>query len=151
MIEQANNWRGLLGGGGSGRRGRRAAGGRPAGSQRGPGRRAGGRRVNWDEVLSSVPQRFGVEDIMKHPGAASKGRAQVYPALTRWETAGRIRRISKGVYEKGGSGGGGRGARGARSTGKRAGRRGRRPAPKKGGRRPGRKPKGAAAQAESGS
>lgn len=37
---------------------------------------------------------------MKHPGAASKGRAQAYPALNRWEATKRIKRVSKGVYEK---------------------------------------------------
>ena len=39
---------------------------------------------------------------MKHPGAAAKGRAQVYPALNRWETTKRVRRVGKGVYEKAG-------------------------------------------------
>lgn len=129
MIEQAENWRSLLGGAF-----RSARRGRPPGSGRG-GRRAagGGGRVSWDEVLASVPQRFGVEDIMKHPGAASKGRPQVYPALTRWETAGRVRRVSKGVYEKvAGGGSSGRGRRGG-GAGKKARRRGR-PAAAKGGR-----------------
>ena len=75
---------------------------------RGPGRppgaaRSGGKRVKWDEVLSFLPKRFGVEDVMKHPGAAAKGRAQVYPALNRWETTKRVRRVGKGVYEKAGT------------------------------------------------
>jgi hypothetical protein len=39
---------------------------------------------------------------MKHPGAAAKGRGQVYPALNRWEATKRIRRVDKGVYEKAG-------------------------------------------------
>lgn len=59
--------------------------------------------MNWDEVLGSLPNRFAVDDVLKHPGAAAKGRNQVYPALTRWEAAKRIRRVSKGVYEKGGT------------------------------------------------
>ena len=75
---------------------------------RGPGRppaarRSGGKRVKWDEVLAFLPKRFGVEDVMKHPGAAAKGRAQVYPALNRWETTKRVRRVGKGVYEKAGA------------------------------------------------
>lgn len=77
------------------RRGRSAGATRPRGSH----------RVNWDEVLSSVPQRFGIEDVMKHPGAAAKGRAQVYPALNRWEATKRITRVSKGIYEKAVAGG----------------------------------------------
>jgi hypothetical protein len=66
--------------------------------------------VSWEEVLSSVPQRFGVEDVMKHPGAAAKGRAQVYPALNRWEATKRIKRVGKGVYEKAGGAGVAQGA-----------------------------------------
>ena len=109
LREQAEVWRKAVSGkattalglgGGAGRRGRPAGVTRPRGSN----------RVNWDEVLSSVPQRFGVEDVMKHPGAAAKGRAQVYPALNRWEATKRIKRVSKGVYEKAGGAGTARGA-----------------------------------------
>lgn len=106
LREQAEVWRKAVGGKaasalglgrGAGRRGSSAGATRPRGSN----------RVNWDEVLSSVPQRFGVEDVMKHPGAAAKGRAQVYPALNRWEATKRVKRVGKGVYEK---------ARGANAT-----------------------------------
>ena len=76
--------------------------GRPVGS--GKGRPKGSARVSWDEVLASVPKRFGVLDVMKHPGAAAKGRAQVYPALNRWEATKRIKRVDKGTYEKLGGG-----------------------------------------------
>lgn len=86
-----------------------AGGGARTATTRGPGRppaaasgRSGGKRVKWDEVLAFLPKRFGVEDVMKHPGAAAKGRAQVYPALNRWETTKRVRRVGKGVYEKAG-------------------------------------------------
>ncbi|HZT07807.1 MAG TPA: hypothetical protein VFC51_12305 [Chloroflexota bacterium] len=92
MMTQLDGWRAFANGGR--RRGRTAA------ARRSPGRPRGGKRVNWDEVLASLPKKFGVEDIMKHPGAAAKGRAQAYPALTRWETSGRIERIDKGRYEK---------------------------------------------------
>ncbi len=94
---QLHQWRQLAG-----------SGARTAAATRGPGRppgaaRSGGKRVKWDEVLSFLPKRFGVEDVMKHPGAAAKGRAQVYPALNRWETTKRVRRVGKGVYEKAGA------------------------------------------------
>lgn len=62
--------------------------------------KASGLRVDWDAVLKQVPNRFGVEQIMKIKSAASKGRAQVYPALNRWESTGRIKRVEKGVYVK---------------------------------------------------
>jgi hypothetical protein len=98
---------------------------------RGPGRRpgaapgrSGGKRVKWDDVLAFLPKRFGVEDVMKHPGAAAKGRAQVYPALNRWETTKRVRRVGKGVYEKlGGDSPGASGTPAKRGAGKKGARR----------------------------
>lgn len=100
LRDQFDTWRALAGGGraAAGRRPGRPAG-RPAGARRS---RSGGKRVKWDEVLAFVPKRFGVQDVMKHPGAAAKGRAQVYPALNRWESTKRIRRVGKGIYEKSG-------------------------------------------------
>jgi hypothetical protein len=100
LREQFTTWQQLAGGRGVPTR--RA--GRPVGRPPGATKRArsGGQRVKWDEVLAFVPKRFGVQDVMKHPGAAAKGRAQVYPALNRWESTKRIRRVGKGIYEKGG-------------------------------------------------
>ncbi|MEW6268304.1 MAG: hypothetical protein AB1689_03290 [Thermodesulfobacteriota bacterium] len=51
-------------------------------------------------MLASVPEKFGVEDVMKHPGARAKGRAQVYPALSRWMQASKIKKIGKGRYQR---------------------------------------------------
>lgn len=96
MVEQAESWRALLGGGPARRGPRRPA--KTAGRK--PGARRGGQRVSWDEVLASVPKVFGIKDVLEHSGAASKGRAQIYPAFTRWEAAGHIKRVSKGQYEK---------------------------------------------------
>lgn len=101
LRDQLESWRQLAGGAVRSAVGRGP--GRPAG--RPPGRRvSGGGRVKWEEVLEFLPKRFGVQDVMKHPGAASKGRAQVYPALNRWETSKRIKRVGKGLYEKAGGG-----------------------------------------------
>ena len=101
LVQQAEGWRAALGGGArsirlAARRGVRRAGGGTA--VRASGR--SGSRVDWDEVLASVPARFGVDDVLKHPGARAKGRAQIYPALTRWETAKKVRRVGKGKYER---------------------------------------------------
>jgi hypothetical protein len=99
LRRQAETWRATLGQVGSGpAMGINGAGrvrrGRPISRNRSAG------RVDWDQVLASVPKRFGVDDIVKHPGARAKGRAQIYPALTRWEAAKKIRRVAKGQYEK---------------------------------------------------
>lgn len=100
LREQAEVWRNAIDGKIASSVGRGIAGRR--GSSAGATRPRGSDRVNWDDVLSSVPHRFGVEDVMKHPGAAAKGRAQVYPALSRWEATKRIKRVAKGTYEKAG-------------------------------------------------
>ena len=57
-------------------------------------------RVSWDEVLGSVPTQFGIADVMKHPDARSKGREQVYAALSRWLGDKKVRRVGFGKYEK---------------------------------------------------
>ncbi|HEY8515917.1 MAG TPA: hypothetical protein VIS07_10430 [Candidatus Binatia bacterium] len=108
MRAQADSWRQVFGGSAPRR-------GRPPGRTSG---RSGGKRLDWNEVLRFVPKRFGVEDVMKHPGAAAKGRAQVYPALNRWENAKLIRRVGKGVYEKVEEGGEQREPRAKRGAGK---------------------------------
>lgn len=60
----------------------------------------GAARVDWDEVLASVPATFGVADILEHPGARSRGRAQAYPALTRWQQAKKIKKVGTGRYQR---------------------------------------------------
>jgi hypothetical protein len=108
LLSQASLWRDAIGGSSSG--GRRMAGpanGRRSGvARRGarrdagaPGRRRA-KRVSWDEVLRSVPEKFSVADVMKHPGARSKGRVQIYPALTRWQHGKKIKKIGKGKYQR---------------------------------------------------
>jgi len=99
LKAQGDSWRAALGGKFPSPLGARRGPGRPPGRSAGV-RRSGGTRVKWDEVLAFLPAQFGVQDVMKHPGAASKGRAQVYPALNRWEATKRVKRIGKGLYEK---------------------------------------------------
>jgi hypothetical protein len=120
LRAQTDQWRKVAGGKiaralGTGRRR-----GRPPGSGRA---RAKGARVKWDDVLASVPKRFGVQDVLKHPGAAAKGRAQVYPALNRWEALKRIKRVEQGVYEKVGGAAAGDGAAKKRTAAKGAAKR----------------------------
>lgn len=94
LLAEAESWRQALSG---------VAGG----ATRGGGRRSGtttkrigrkptsGKRVSWDEVLKSVPTTFSVEDVLKHPGAAARGRVQIYPALGRWAQAKRVKEVGK--------------------------------------------------------
>lgn len=114
LRAQGDSWTAALGGKIATTLGAKRGPGRPPGRVAGSGRaRAKGERVSWDDVLAFVPKRFGVQDVMKHPGAAAKGRAQVYPALNRWETTKRIKRVGKGLYEKAGAAGGDGGAEAA--------------------------------------
>jgi hypothetical protein len=111
LLSQASAWRAALAGAGnSNRRGQGRPRRRGAGKRRTGGRATArpsaargarrGNRIDWESVLSSVPSKFGVEDVIKHPGAKSKGRAQIYPALSRWLDAKKIKRIEKGRYQK---------------------------------------------------
>jgi hypothetical protein len=99
LMDQARSWRSTLGIDGGARRAASAARGGTTRRARGSGAPVG-KRVHWDEVLASVPKRFGVEDVMKHPGARAKGRVQIYPTLARWEAAKKIRRVTQGQYER---------------------------------------------------
>ncbi len=63
-------------------------------------RRTGGKRISWDDVLGGLPAKFAVNDIMKRPGVKARGRAQVYPAITRWMDAKKVKRVGKGKYQK---------------------------------------------------
>jgi hypothetical protein len=109
LVEQARIWEQAIGLGQSSpaatgpRRGRRpkAVAEGEAGKPR-PARkaRAAGPRVDWDEVLRSLPEVFGIDDVLKHPGAAAKGKAQAYPAMTRWQKAGRIEKVERGRFRR---------------------------------------------------
>lgn len=105
LVAHANAWRATLGGritaaiGGLG--GKRV---KTAKAKRGKGRPRGGKRVSWDAVLASLPESFTIEDVLKNPDAARKGRAQIYPALNRWEATKAIKRVAKGRYKRVASG-----------------------------------------------
>jgi len=105
LVAHADAWRATLGGrirtalGALG--GKRAKAPKAA---RGRGRPRGGKRVSWDAVLASLPENFTIEDVLKNPDAARKGRAQIYPALNRWEASKAIKRVAKGRYRKAAAG-----------------------------------------------
>lgn len=108
LLEQARIWEQAIamgtstGSAGTGKKRGRPAKGTVAEAAPRPARkpRAEGPRVDWDEVLRSVPEVFGMEDVLKHPGAAAKGRAQIYPAMNRWVQAQKIEKVDKGSYRR---------------------------------------------------
>lgn len=57
-------------------------------------------RLNWGAVLHGLPKTFTVDDVVARPGVGTRGRNQVYPALTRWMEGKLAERIGKGRYRK---------------------------------------------------
>ncbi len=109
LVEQARIWEQAIGLGEAlppapgkrrGRKPKGVASGEPAAPRAARKPRAAGPRVDWDEVLRSLPEVFGIEDVLKHPGAAAKGKAQSYPAMTRWQKAGRIEKVERGRFRR---------------------------------------------------
>lgn len=104
LAEEAEQWRVAISGTsptpGKGAR-RSATRRKKAASKRGTTKkRSVGKRLNWEVVLKGLPKTFSVDDVMKRPGVKARGRAQVYPSLTRWMDAKRIKRVGKGKYQK---------------------------------------------------
>lgn len=99
LVAQAEQWQAAITGTkptpGNGRP-RKKATTKPASAKK----KSGGKRVSWDGVLKGLPKTFSVDDVMKRPGVKAKGRAQVYPSLTRWMDAKKIKRVGKGKYQK---------------------------------------------------
>ncbi|MFM8410812.1 MAG: hypothetical protein ACKOCT_11090 [Alphaproteobacteria bacterium] len=99
LVAHADAWRATLGGRISAALGE--LGGKRAKAPRAKkGRPRGGKRVSWDAVLASLPESFTIEDVLKNPDAARKGRAQIYPALNRWEASKVIKCVAKGRYKR---------------------------------------------------
>ena len=103
LMSHADSWRAALGGRIAKVFGAKAVA-KPTRTRRSVGRPRGGKRVNWDGVLAALPENFTIEDVLKNPDAARKGRAQIYPALNRWEAAKAIKRTAKGRYRRVASG-----------------------------------------------
>lgn len=100
LVEQAEQWRAAIAGTKPtpGKApGRKKA---TASKRKSSKRRPGGKRTNWDDVVKGLPKTFTIDDVMKRPGVKAKGRAQVYPSLTRWMDAKKIKRVGKGKYQK---------------------------------------------------
>ena len=104
LMRQAEGWRAAIGGEGNSSSVRAPRVRRKGGVSRPIAKRGRPRaRVSWDQVLASVPTRFGVADVLKHPGARAKGKPQVYAALSRWQANKKVRRVGFGKYEKAGA------------------------------------------------
>ena len=93
LREHARMWREAISGRVAALKVRAPQGRRAAATQR-------SERVDWAEVLASLPRQFSMPDVMKHRGAAARGKPQAYVAIARWESMGRVKRLAPGQYRK---------------------------------------------------
>jgi hypothetical protein len=70
---------------------------RPAPARR-RARRA--RRVNWKAVLASLPVRFTLKTLGRHPVAGKRSKPQLYAILSRWRKEGVLAKDAGGGYRK---------------------------------------------------
>jgi len=63
------------------------------------GRKSGGKRLDWNSLLTQLPKQFKPTDVVKLKELRGKGLGQVYPALRRWQDQKLVRRLKDGSYE----------------------------------------------------
>jgi hypothetical protein len=72
---------------------------RPARARR-RGKRARSRRVDWKAVFSSLPARFNLKMLGRHPLAGKRSKPQLYAILSRWKKEGLLAKDAGGGYRK---------------------------------------------------
>lgn len=60
------------------------------------------RQVNWKEVFRSLPARFTLKMLARHPVAGRRPKAHLYAILSRWKKEGVLAKDSAGGYRKAG-------------------------------------------------
>ena len=71
-----------------------------------PMRRTMGKRVrrpatvDWNSVLKELPVSFTIDDIVKRGAVKTKLRVYVRQVLVRWVNQGKIKRVTRGRYQK---------------------------------------------------
>lgn len=70
----------------------------PAAARRRPRRRA--RQINWKKVFSSLPARFTMKSLARHPVAGKRPKPHLYAILSRWKKEGVLAKDSSGGYRK---------------------------------------------------
>ena len=70
---------------------------RPVRAKR-PSRRS--RQINWKEVFGSLPARFTLKMLVRHPIAGQRPKPHLYAILSRWKKEGLLAKDSAGGYRK---------------------------------------------------
>ena len=58
------------------------------------------RQINWKEVFSSLPARFTIKTLARHPVAGRRPKPHLYAILSRWKKEGVLAKDSAGGYRK---------------------------------------------------
>lgn len=58
------------------------------------------RQVNWKEVFASLPARFTLKALARHPVTGRRPKAHLYAILSRWKKEGLLARDPAGGYRK---------------------------------------------------
>lgn len=63
-----------------------------------PGRR--GSMIDWNAIFQNLPAEFSLDNLESHKIAREKPRAYLRQVVVRWSKEGRIKRTSRGKYQK---------------------------------------------------
>ncbi len=69
-----------------------------AAPRRRPRRRA--RPIDWKLVFRSIPARFTLNTLVRHPVAGKRPKSHLYAILSRWKKEGLLAKDSSGGYRK---------------------------------------------------
>ncbi len=58
------------------------------------------RQINWKEVFSSLPARFTLKMLARHPIAGRRPKGHLYAILSRWKKEGVLAKDTAGDYRK---------------------------------------------------
>jgi hypothetical protein len=61
------------------------------------------RQINWKEVFGSLPARFTLKTLTRHPVAGRRPKAHLYAILSRWKKERLLARDPAGGYRKAGA------------------------------------------------
>jgi hypothetical protein len=61
---------------------------------------AGSSRVNWRQVLATLPKEFRTSDLRKVGALKNKRSSEIYNGISRWTDAGLVKRKERGVYQR---------------------------------------------------
>jgi hypothetical protein len=61
---------------------------------------AGSGRVNWRQVLATLPKEFTTSDLRKVGALKNKRPSEIYAGIGRWTDAGLVKRKERGIYQR---------------------------------------------------